>query len=74
VNALARQMVEVVVPDQSLPLEVHHVNVLFWIINDTKWRFARTLNENQLSQLLEILKTIEHRGNNLLESLKIIHA
>jgi hypothetical protein len=26
VNALARQMVEVVVPDQSLPLEVHHVD------------------------------------------------
>jgi hypothetical protein len=26
VNALARQMVEVVVPDRSLPLEVHHVD------------------------------------------------
>jgi hypothetical protein len=51
-----------------------NINVLFWISNNTKWRFARTLNENQLSQLLEILKTIEHRGDNLLESLKIIHA
>lgn len=50
------------------------VYLLFYVSNDTRWKFSRMLREPELANTIEILKSVESKGNKLVETLKAINA
>ncbi len=61
-------------PSLDLRASDGDVYLLFYVRNDTRWRFPRTLREPELADTIEILKSLESKGNNLVETLKAINA
>lgn len=45
----------------------------FWVSNDTRWRFCKTLNLQQVEQVVKILKSVDQRGNQLVVTYRALH-